>query len=380
MALNASGQISFAGSTTGQSIALELGKSATATISLNDTDVRNLLGVATGQISINSAYGKSSGPGGNFTLATPIIYNFSNTADSFTGSNATITTGASSITVTPTANDPAIRRVVSFSGASYFIIRIGITRTGGSTWDGSLYYTTGGHVESESFKNLMTEPTWDGSQKEITVDMRSLVAGGNDWITNTITGIRFDFGALSNDTFVIDYIRLDGLIVVASGLYGIRYTGDFTGATAELDNVNFASTFTPSGTVSQLTTISITTTGQTNYSWEWKGYFLATTTGAYTFRTTSDDASYLWIGSTAVSGFSRTNATVNNGGPHGAVTVTGSSVTLEANNYYPIRIIFGQGVGGDSLLVEWDPPPTPPSQYTSNGSNNFYYNVTTNGF
>ena len=60
MALNSSGAISLAGSTTGQSIALELGKASTATVALNDSDVRSLLGVASGQISLSSAYGKSS--------------------------------------------------------------------------------------------------------------------------------------------------------------------------------------------------------------------------------------------------------------------------------------------------------------------------------
>ena len=68
MALNASGTLSLAGTTAGQSIALELGQSATGTISLNDTNVRTLAGVTTpaSSISISSFYGKSAGvdPGG----------------------------------------------------------------------------------------------------------------------------------------------------------------------------------------------------------------------------------------------------------------------------------------------------------------------------
>ena len=61
MALNSSGAISLAGSTTGQSIALELGKASTATVTLNDSDVRSLLGVPSGSIGLYSAYGKSAG-------------------------------------------------------------------------------------------------------------------------------------------------------------------------------------------------------------------------------------------------------------------------------------------------------------------------------
>lgn len=68
MALNASGTISLAGTTSGQSIALELGQSATGTISLNDTAVRSLAGVTTpsSAISLSNFYGKSLGidPGG----------------------------------------------------------------------------------------------------------------------------------------------------------------------------------------------------------------------------------------------------------------------------------------------------------------------------
>jgi hypothetical protein len=60
MALNASGPISLGGPTSGQSINLELGLSATARISLNDAAVRTLLGVESGAITVNNAYGKSN--------------------------------------------------------------------------------------------------------------------------------------------------------------------------------------------------------------------------------------------------------------------------------------------------------------------------------
>jgi hypothetical protein len=61
MALNSSGPISLAGSTAGQSIALELSQSATGTISLNDTAVRNLAGVPSGAITMpTNFWGKSS--------------------------------------------------------------------------------------------------------------------------------------------------------------------------------------------------------------------------------------------------------------------------------------------------------------------------------
>ena len=63
MTLNASGPISLAGTTPGQSIELELGGNGTATISLLDTSVRTLAGVPSGPITMpTNFYGKASGP------------------------------------------------------------------------------------------------------------------------------------------------------------------------------------------------------------------------------------------------------------------------------------------------------------------------------
>jgi hypothetical protein len=61
MALNASGPISLAGSTAGQSIAVELGLGATSQISLNDAAVRTLAGVPSGAIVMpTNFYGKAN--------------------------------------------------------------------------------------------------------------------------------------------------------------------------------------------------------------------------------------------------------------------------------------------------------------------------------
>lgn len=76
MTLNSSGPISLGGSTAGQSINLELGQSATATVSLNDTNVRSLAGVASGAIIVpTNFYGKSNvsfSPDGGTTAGTAV--------------------------------------------------------------------------------------------------------------------------------------------------------------------------------------------------------------------------------------------------------------------------------------------------------------------
>jgi hypothetical protein len=78
MALNPSGAISLAGPVAGQSIALELGLSPTAVISLNDTAVRTLAGVPSGAIIMpNNFWGKS-----NLTGTQRAIFGFGSLATS----------------------------------------------------------------------------------------------------------------------------------------------------------------------------------------------------------------------------------------------------------------------------------------------------------
>ena len=72
MGLENSGTMSIGGSTTGRSINLELGRSATATSSLGDTALRDLAGVSSGEISLSSFYGKSSLPDGCSDLITAL--------------------------------------------------------------------------------------------------------------------------------------------------------------------------------------------------------------------------------------------------------------------------------------------------------------------
>ena len=64
-----------------------------------------------------------------------------------------------------------------------------------------------------------------------------------------------------------------------------------------------------------------------------------TTAGSYTFQTTSDDGSDLWINSNTPSG----TPTVNNDGLHGSTTETSSSISLSVGTY-PVTAEFFQQV------------------------------------
>ncbi len=160
-----------------------------------------------------------------------------------------------------------------------------------------------------------------------------------------------------------------GNLPYANGLYRRRYTGYFA------DNVSFFATATQVAESVNTSPIEDGHSGD-SFSVQWLGYFLATTTETYTFFTTSDDASYLWIGAAALSGFATTNATVNNGGIHSMQERSGTAV-LTAGTYFPIRIQFGEQGGGDAIEVRISTATIPK---TTDLSANIFYNIYTTGF
>lgn len=89
------------------------------------------------------------------------------------------------------------------------------------------------------------------------------------------------------------------------------------------------------------------------------GYFKPPTTGTYTFYTSSDDGSGVWIGSiaSAASGRTTSNAVLNNNmGAGQGNTKRSGSTTLTANLWYAIRIVHEEGGGGDNLTFSWSGP------------------------
>ena len=145
------------------------------------------------------------------------------------------------------------------------------------------------------------------------------------------------------------------------------------------DDVTFfeKNTETATGIATDLSTLTAATPGTTLnndlISVEWFGYFYATSTGTWTFYTTSDDASYLWIGNTALAGYNTTNALVQNGGLHGAVEKFGT-VSLTAGQYYPIRIQYGENYEAQLFQAAFTPPG---GTKTTDFSNNVFYGLGT---
>jgi len=166
-------------------------------------------------------------------------------------------------------------------------------------------------------------------------------------------------------------------IQYSAGLFKTTYSGYFA------DDVSFFATATPASfggnpaTSVQTTVISEPATDDgSNFSVQWLGYFKPTTTQTYTFFTNSDDASYVWVGANALSGFTTGNAVINNGGAQADQERSGSAA-LTAERYYPIRIQFGEAGGGDNFGFNYS---TTTITKTTNVTGLVFYNPTTNGF
>jgi hypothetical protein len=305
-------------------------------------------------------------PSGVTTAAAAFYYDFTNTAESFTAAGATLTNGATFLTVTSTSVDPIIRRTVSFSGSQYPYVQIRLLRTAGSVWDGKIFYTTSGHGESASFYAQMTEPVYGGQFQWITVDMRTLIVGGTDWTDNTITGIRIDLGSTALDTFQIDAIVFRGTIYPVAGLYQYTQAGYYA------DDVNFFTSMTATGATNNINSALAATTT----SYQYLGYFLPATTGIYRFGIASDDAGYLWLGDTATTGYSTTNAVIAQPGLRGPAYTYSRNLLLRAGTYYPVRFMTGNNAGGGGQALQWS---YAGGAFTNDGTGEYFYNGDTTG-
>lgn len=135
-----------------------------------------------------------------------------------------------------------------------------------------------------------------------------------------------------------------------AGLWKTTYDGYFN------DNVTFYQTapvFTVPGSSGPDSSFDIAFLNNFDYKTvQWTGYFKAEYSGQYTFYTNSDDASFLWMGPTAVSGFTTSNAIVPNPGIHAPQERSGN-ITLSQGVYYPMRVMYGENLAGVALTVSY---------------------------
>ena len=128
---------------------------------------------------------------------------------------------------------------------------------------------------------------------------------------------------------------------IQAGVYKVTYAG-YHG-----DDVAFTDTATVTATTTANNFVIASIAENTTVLYT--GYLLATYTGTWTFTITSDDASYLWIGSKAVTGYTTSNelAGASWSGPG-----TGT-ISLTAGEYYPIRVLYGNGPASGNLNLTY---------------------------
>jgi len=158
-----------------------------------------------------------------------------------------------------------------------------------------------------------------------------------------------------------------------SGLFGRYFNTYFS------DNMSNLTTPTNSEVRTELNGYSVGTTD----TWLFRGYFLANTTATnWRFRTNSDDASYVWIGSDSTAtdvNLNTSNAVVNNGGLHGKQTATSSDISLTDGILYPFAVVIGNNTGPGTLTLSFSS--NGGTSYQANGQGLFFYDpYAPNGF
>lgn len=133
-------------------------------------------------------------------------YSFKNTYDGWSANNISLEKKAEYLLLTPTGTNAYFNRSVSINGGENKIVRVKMKRTYGSSWIGSLFYSTEGHGYSFDYNKTISQPSsWGEDYQILEWDMSSL---GDDWVNNNITGLKFNFGSSDSDVFEIDWISI----------------------------------------------------------------------------------------------------------------------------------------------------------------------------
>ena len=132
---------------------------------------------------------------------------------------------------------------------------------------------------------------------------------------------------------------------ITLGLWRTVYNGYFDGDYTWFD------TQTPASE-GEVNNFSVDDVMDTNISVQWLGYFRAPHTAMYTFSLDSDDISYFWLGDKAITNYNDANSDVSSEAGSGEFLT--EPIALEAGQYYPIRVQYGNGVGSGYMILSWE--------------------------
>ena len=391
--------LSVSSETSSQTVLLYSGSYTNVSITRNGTAISgatNITGTTftdTG-LSANTSYtyvvtpNNSSGSGTSLTTINVTLPNITTavSVSSFTSSQIVLVYAGNYTNVSITRNGTAISGATNITGTTY-------TDTGLTGFTSYVYVVTpknsDGEVGTSSTITQVTSPVLTSLSTTATTSTTiSLAYTGsyaqvdisrNGTFITSATGTSLIDAGLTANTLYTYYVTPTNGGGLSGGLYFTIYNGyhnesvTFT-STAALRTTGLLALNT--GYNSNISDINVGTNGAipidgslSSYTVEWFGYFLANVTGTWTFFTNSDDGSYLWMDSSALSGnYTTTNAIVKNGGGHAMVERSGT-ISLTSGTYYPIRILFGESGGGDNLIVSFTPPS---GTKTTNGSGYYF--------
>lgn len=140
------------------------------------------------------------------------------------------------------------------------------------------------------------------------------------------------------------------------GLSEVRYKGYFANNTGYFGG-NVERTFIGNTLSNKLPVWKLSNEMGTDMSMWWGGYFIPDETGIWDFQLTSDDASFMWIGNTAVAAYGNgfSNAFIALPGVH-PIESKSNSIALKENQIYPFRIQYGNSIDVGSFALEVKPP------------------------
>lgn len=193
--------------------------------------------------------------------------------------------------------------------------------------------------------------SWTGATDNVAVNEYDIYQN-NTLITSTketrykVTGLT----AFANYSFVVKARDLANNTSAASNqvnaaaiINGLTFDYYHNNGVSNISQILVGSTFVKSGTSAQ---ININQRERDdNFAFIFNGFIVIPTTGTYTFYTSSDDGSSLWINGTRV---------VNNDNTHGCQERSGN-ITLSAGTY-PLQCFFFTTNQGECLTVRWQGP------------------------
>ena len=162
--------------------------------------------------------------------------------------------------------------------------------------------------------------------------------------------IKFDYEKPSGTDGVISDLSNEFYheIVLKPGLRMEEFPGYYGGKVGENPlSLSWFNDKTPSSDKTVVvSTINYSKTERNDFTQIYSGIFKPTESGVYTFKLTSDDASYLLINDEIV---------VDNGDLHGNRTKNGNH-TVVANKEYKFEIYFGERGGRETLILKYNKP------------------------